>query len=239
MNTKTQNTGQAAPWNVKIMAMQFVCDKIASTVTLFTRYKQGMRQVSVPWTCGIAGFLMTFGWIFTAFSKRDLGGAFELYPVVLVATAFWKRRKRFAELCRGELLHTYSPGTSYLERLPLPAFLLNFRVLYRFVEPALTIILAMLTGEFISQPLGRWVFVAAICIFISEHAAYERLLDDHLTDMDLLIEADHRKMRMANLETGTQTAVSPTTEEVAEISSGVSSDLFKQIQKLRAKQQSS
>src|ERR1022692_795219 len=64
----------------------------------------------------------------------------------------------------------YSPGLSWLEKLPLPPYLKAHRRIYRFCEPGLLFIFSMFIGMIISTALARWIALCSVAIFIYEQA---------------------------------------------------------------------
>lgn len=207
----------------------------AITVMVFIRRRLGFRMLKPSRLIGMGVLLMCIDNIFSLFSHNGLGALFGEFPWVMMGFGFVQRFRRWRELCRGERWHTYSPGISYLEMLPLPRFLTTQRRLYRFVEPALLFILAMLVGIFFSEPLARWIAFSSICLFLYEQGQYEKQLERDLDVHDSLLSAEVHEEVVEHFEGGQPVERPLTLEETAGIPTGVSHDIRRQIEHRRAK----
>lgn len=181
-----------------------------------------------------------FLWVINGICNTNLlifspaGFIFGEFPLVFLIVGFIQRNRRWKELLAGERWYTYSSGVSYLELLPLPAFLKTQRRLYRFCEPALCFILAMGIGCLFSQALGRWLAFSSFAIFLTEQAAYDFRLERDLDLLDSGLAAEVAAETVKHFE-GPQPNQEPLTlEDTAGISTGISFDIQKQILSRRA-----
>lgn len=226
------------PLSQKIKIFQAICGRIAKCATLFIRSGTGYRGIDMAWMIGIAVFLYTFGSVFTWFSKRDLGGLYELYPLILLATAAYQRHKRWKEIEAGELKHSHADGVSFLEKLTwLPAALTKNAALYRVWEPALIFVGSMLIGAFISQPLGRFLALVAVADFVHESALYDFRLNIALDILDARLEAESHQKTVEHFEPVQEGQNLQASDPAEVISSGISQDILNNIQARRAKRQ--
>jgi hypothetical protein len=209
----------------------------ALTMMVFIRRKVGYRMLK-PSRLITMAFILKFldGLTYLIPFASPAGEIFAEFPLVMLAFGFFQRWRRWKELCNGERWHTMSPGISYLEALPLPAFLTAHRRIYRFVEPFLLFIGSMLIGMFFSQGLGRWVFFCSFCLFIYEQALYEKQLDRDLDVLDGMIAAEVQGETVEYFSGEQPEQRERTIQETSGIPTGVAFDLHRQIEKLRAKQ---
>lgn len=210
----------------------------ALSIMVFMRRKVGFRLLKPSWLIGIAMFL----WFINGVCDIDFlifkpaGFLFAEFPWVMLAFGFFQRYRRWKELCNGERWHTMSPGISYLEVLPLPAFLKAHRRIYRFVEPIGCFIFAMFFGVFFSEPLARWIAFSSIALFIYEQTLYERQLERDLDMLDSLIAAEVQGETVEHFS-GEQPGVKERSiEETGGIPTGVAFDIHRQIETRRARQ---
>jgi hypothetical protein len=230
---KTQPTQQTSLTD-KMKIVQTLAVFPAITLMVFIRQKIGFRMLKPSRLIAVAIFIMFIDGLCSTFGHQT-GMLFTEFPWVMLGFGFYQRHRRWKELGRGELLHTQSPGISYLERLPLPQFLLEQRRIYRFVEPLLCFIAAMIIGVFISRPLAQWIAFSSFALFIFEQTLYEKALEHELEELDGLITAEV-KAKIAEHYSGTQTDQEQLTlEQSAGLPSGVSKDIQKQIQLRRAR----
>jgi hypothetical protein len=209
----------------------------ALTMLVFIRRKVGYRMLKPSRLITMAFILKFVGGLTSIIPfATPVGEIYSEFPVVMLAFGFFQRWRRWKELCNGERWHTMSPGISYLEVLPLPAFLRAHRRIYRFVEPFSLFIGSMLIGMFFSQGLGRWVFFCSFCLFIYEQAVYERQLDRDLDVLDGMIAAEVQKETVEFFEGEQPVEKERTIQETSGIPTGVAFDIHRQIEKLRAKQ---
>jgi hypothetical protein len=154
----------------------------------------------------------------------------------LLTVAFLERYRRWRELCNGERWHTLSPGISYLELLPLPAFFKAHRRIYRFLDPLACFIFSMFFGAFVSQPLARWFAFSSFALFIYEQTLFEKQLDRDLDILDGLVAAEVQTETVEHFAGPQADEQRRTLEDTAGIPTGVAFDIHRQIEKRRAQQ---
>jgi hypothetical protein len=222
----------------KMKIAQYLAMFPALSLMVFIRRKVGFRMLRPSWLIGIAMFLWFINGIcninFLIF--KPAGFLFSELPTVMLAFGFFQRYRRWKELCNGERWHTMSPGISYFELLPLPAFLKAHRRIYRFVEPIGCFIASMFIGMIFSEPLARWIAFSSICLFIYEQAVYEKQLDRDLDILDSLIAAEVQGETVEHFSGEQPEEKERSIEETGGIPTGVAFDIHRQIERRRAKQ---
>jgi len=107
-------------------------------------------------------------------------------------------------LCNGERWHTFSPGISYLEALPLPPFFKSHRRTNRFLDPAAVAVIALLVGFLLSHGLGVWLLFSAFFLYVYEQNLYEKQLNHDLDTLDGLFAAEVQAEVVKHFEGGAQ-----------------------------------
>jgi hypothetical protein len=221
----------------KMKIVQYLAILPALTIMVFTRRKLGFRMLKPARLIGMAFFLSFLNDLSNLLPfSHGAGVIFSEFPLVMLIFGFGQRYRRWKELCRGERWHTYSPGISWLELLPLPAMLKAHRRIYRFVEPISCFIFSMFFGIFFSQPLARWFAFSAFAMFIYEQSLFDRQLDRDLDILDGLVAAEVQTQTVDHFAGSQPDEEQRTMEETAGIPTGVAFDIHKQIETLRAKQ---
>lgn len=229
---KTQPTQTSLTDKMKIV--QHLAVFPAITLMVFIRQKIGFRMLKPSRLIAVAIFIMFIDGLCSTFGHQT-GALFTVFPWVMLGFGFYQRHRRWKELGNGELLHTLSPGISYLERLPLPQFLMEQRRIYRFCEPLLCFVAAMLIGIFLSRQLAQWIAFSSFALFIFEQTLYEKALEHDLDVLDGLVTAEVQG-KIADHFSGTKTDQEQMTlEQSAGLPSGVSRDIQRQIELRRAR----
>jgi hypothetical protein len=222
----------------KMKIVQYLAILPAITIMVFMRRKVGFRMLKPSWLIGMACFL----WFIDGLCATNLlvfspcGYIFTKFPWVMLAAGFLQRYLRWRDLCSGHQWHTFSPGISYFEYLPLPKFLKAHRRIYRFVDPAACFIFSMFFGVFFSEPLARWIAFSSLALFIYEQALFEKQLDRDLDILDGLVAAVVQTKTVEHFAGPQGDDVQRTLEETAGIPTGVAFDIHRQIEKLRAQE---
>ena len=218
----------------KMKIAQYLAIFPAITIIIFIRRKVGFRMLKPSRLIGIAAFLSFIDGLLTTFN-RSPGVLFTEFTWAILIVGFFQRYRRWKEINNGQRWHTLSPGVSYLELLPLPRFLIAHRRIYRFVEPSLCFVLAMLMGIFVSQGLARWIAFSSICLFIYEQTLFEKQLDRDLDILDGLVAAEVHKETVEHFSGEQPEDKQRTLDETAGIPTGVAYDIQRQIEKRRVR----
>jgi hypothetical protein len=217
--------------------VQYLAIFPAITIMVFMRRKLGFRMLKPSRLITMAFILMFINSLSNGLPfVQPCGYIFEKFPWLMLAVAFLERYRRWRELCNGERWHTLSPGISYFEFLPLPAFLKSHRRIYRFVDPAACFIAAMLIGIFISRPLAKWVAFSSFALFIFEQTLFDKQLDRDLDILDGLVVSEVQAETVEHFSGPQPQEEQRTLQDTAGIPTGVAFDIHRQIELLRAKQ---
>ena len=224
----------------KMKIVQYLAIFPALTIMVFMRRKVGFRMLKPSRLIGMAFFL----WIIDGICNIDFavihpaspaGYIFNKFPWVMLAFGFGQRYLRWRDLCNGERWHTHSPGISYLELLPLPAFLRAHRRIYRFLDPLACFVFSMYFGAMFSAPLARWFAFSSFCLFIFEQTLFEKQLDRDLDILDGLVAAEVQSETVEHFAGPQIGDTERTLQQTAGIPTGVAFDIHKQIELRRAK----
>ena len=216
--------------------MQFLAAFPALTIMIFTRRKLGFRFLKPSRLIIMAAILGAINSLTNDLPfVHPAGSVFAAFPLVMLIFGLQQRHQRWQELARGESWHTMSPGISYLEFLPLPAFLKSHRRLYRFCEPSLCFIFSMIFGMFVSTALARWFAFSSLCMFIFEQNLFERALENDLDVLDGLIASEVQAGTVEHFKGQSSDEEQRAIEDTAGIPTGVAFDIQKQIELRRAK----
>jgi len=222
----------------KMKIVQYLSILPAITIMVFMRRKVGFRMLKPTWLIGMAVFLWFIDGLcntnFLIFSP--CGSRFSNFPWYMLAFGFLQRYMRWRDLCKGVRWHTYSPGISYFELLPLPRFLKAHRRIYRFIDPAACFMLSMLIGMYYSAPVARWIAFSSFALFIYEQALFEKQLDRDLDILDGLVAAEVQTETVEHFAGPQPDEERRTLEDTAGIPTGVAYDIHRQIEKRRAQQ---
>jgi len=224
----------------KMKIVQYLAIFPAITIMVFMRRKVGFRMLKPSRLITMAFILMFIDGLTNDLPfVKPAGVFFSEFPLFLLAAGFFQRWRRWKELCRGERWHTLSPGISYFELLPLPAFICSHRRIYRFLDPAACFIFSMFFGILFSQPLARWFAFSSFALFIYEQTLFEKQLDRDLDILDGLVAAEVQNETVKHFEGPQPDEEQRTLQDTAGIPTGVAFDIHKQIEMLRAKQRTS
>jgi len=221
-------------WMEKINFVRAFSRFPAITVMVFIRRKIGFRMMNPTWLIILAIIMLLTPVIFKA-AAAPFGFLMVIYALALLGLGFFQRWQRWQELCNGEHWHTYSPGISYLETLPLPPFFRSHGRVGRFLDPAAVAIVALLVGIILSHGLGIWLLLSAFFLYVHEQDAYQAQLNRDLDTLDGLVAAEVQAETVKHFE-GKQPEEQRSIEETAGIPTGLAPDIHRQVELRRAKQ---
>jgi hypothetical protein len=229
----------------KIELIQWLALFPAITVMVFIRRKIGFRMIKPAWLFIMTGILFIFTDMFGArFYVGFFGfggilgpmpGLIKLYALAMLGMGLYQRFTRWRELCKGVRWHTYSPGISILEVLPLPAFFRANRRIYRFLDPALCIIVAQFVAPHLSQGLVLWLTFAGFSLYVYENALYEKMVEHDLDTLDNLISSEVQMETVKHFEGPQPDERQRTLQDTGGIPTGSAPDIHKQIELLKIK----
>jgi hypothetical protein len=160
-----------------------------------------------------------------------------VFAFAMLGLGMFQRWKRWHELCHGDHWHTYSPGISYLEYLPLPVYFRSHYRINRFLDPVTVLIAGLLIALFLSHGLGLWIMFSALSLFVFEQDLYEMALNH---DLDLLDGMSVSKAQGALLKffegDGSQYR-KLTVEDTAGVPTGLAPDIHRRVEILRTQEE--
>jgi len=221
------------PWLEKINIIRALSLFPAITVMVFIRRKIGFRLMKPPVLVVLAIIMIVVAQVLPI-AAAPFGALLTIYALAMLALGLFQRRLRWNELCRGERWHTYSPGISILEFLPLPGFLKANRRVNRFLDPALVAIVGLILSA-MSHGLGVWIMFSAFFLYVFEQDLYEKQLGRDLDILDGLVSAEVQEETVKLFEGKQPESIQRPLAETAGIPTGLAPDIHQQIQLRRAK----
>ena len=205
----------------------------AITVMVFIRHKLGFRMMKPIWLVIMTVIILVVSAVAGDVAK-PFASLFVIYALAMLGLGLYQRYLRWGDLAKGVRWHTYSPGLSYLEMLPIPPFFLVKRRLYRFVDPLACAIAGLLLA-LLSRALGAWVLFSALALYIYEQALYERMLEQDLDILDGLVAAEIQGEVAKHYDGPQADQKQMQLEETAGIPTGVAPDIHRQVELRKAK----
>jgi hypothetical protein len=206
----------------------------AITVMVFIRRKLGFRMMKPTWLVVLTIIMLLIPVLFSAVAQ-PFGFLMVIYALSMLGLGLFQRWQRWKELCNGERWHTFSPGISYLETLPLPPFFKSHRRVNRFLDPALVAIVALLVGLLLSHGLGIWLMFSALFLCVYEQNLYDKQLANDLDTLDGLVAAEVQAETVKHFDGKQPEEQQRSLEETAGIPTGLAPDIHRQVELRRAK----
>jgi hypothetical protein len=153
-----------------------------------------------------------------------------IYAMIMVGLGLRQRIQRWNQLSRGRKQHTFCPGESVLARLrlPLPAFMKKNRRLYRYGDPALVVIAALVLGM-LCHLLGLWLLFCAACVAVFEGDLFLKIVNRDLDLMDNTISAEVSQKVLEMIEAGESEEAQEQVKKDAGIPTGIDGSLKNKI----------
>ena len=233
MPTPQDKKFEELPWLEQVDLFRRLSLFPAITVMVFIRRKIGFRVMNPTWLIILTIIIFIFPDL-PGGLPSPTDGLMKFYALVMLALGLFHRSRRWRELCRGERWHTYSPGISILEFLPLPGFLKSNRRVNRFLDPALVVIIGLIILA-LSKPLGIWIIFSAFFLYVYEQNLYEKQLARDLDILDGMVAAEVQEETVKLFEGKLTENIQRPLAETAGIPTGLAPDIHKQIQLRRAK----
>lgn len=233
MNTQNQKFEEMT-WLQRIDLIRTLSLFPAITVMVFIRRRIGFRMVRPAWI----GFLAAIMLVVPAVAHQvaqPFAALMMAYALAMLGLGLWQRRQQWKALCSGQRWHTYSPGISYLESLPLPLFFRSHGRVRRFLDPAAVGIVALLVGLLLSHGLGVWLMFSAFFLYVYEQNLYEKQLAQSLDTLDGLVVAEVQDETVKFFEGNPSEEQHRTLEETAGIPTGLAPDIARHVETRRAK----
>ena len=206
---------------------------LALSVMVFMRRKVGFRRLGKGTLFGMTFCMLVANW-FHNLHFSFLGGitsgsddSLAYFAIAALGLGLWQRRKRIEEIRQGRPEHTFSPGGTWFDFLPIRADFIQ-----RFVDPGVAFVAGAVLSK-LGLGLGSWLMVAAVAFAIVEHAVNAKGVEVRLNDIDNGIEARLRAGFMTDYVTR-ESATRPQNDEVgSSIATGADAQLAAEIEKRR------
>jgi hypothetical protein len=207
----------------------------AITVMVFFRRRLGFRLMRPTWLIVLTVIMVVASVAAPAF-MHPFVFLMPVYAVAMLGLGYWQRWQRWCELCRGERWHTYSPGISYFETLPLPVVLRSHRRINRWLDPAAVLVAGALVAVLLSHGLGVWIMFSAFFLYVYENDIYEKQVNRDLDTLDGLFASEVQSEVVERFVDGKVADAAPQPiQETAGIPTGLAPDIARQVAIRRAK----
>jgi hypothetical protein len=213
------------PWLDRVNVIRALSLFPAITVMVFIRRKVGFRMVKPIWLFTMTLIMLMVPVIFNSVAA-PFASLMVIYALSMYGLGMWQRWQGWCELCRGGHWHTYSPGISYLEKIPWPLFLRSHRRINRWLDPAAVALVGILINLFLSHALGAWIFFSAFFLYVYEQDLYEKQLAQYLDMLDSMDDSDVQAQNAKNYADGKSAA---TQQRSLEDTAGIPVDLAPEI----------
>jgi hypothetical protein len=222
-------------WRERVEIVRMLSWFLSITIIPLAKCKAGFRMMSPAALAIMSTIMFSLSAVFHS-ASGPFPFLMPVYALAVLGMGLWQRHRRWQELCRGEMVMTYSPGTSLLARFPWPRFFLSHNRVARFLDPAAAGIVGAIVGLFLNHILGIWIMVSAFFLHVFEQDAFWRQLNRDLDLLDQLFAADVQAQVMAHFK-GSQPPkqAQATLAETVPVATGVDPDIAKQIERRRKK----
>ena len=160
----------------------------ALSVMVLLRKNLGYRLLNPGWLGGVALFLFVIGGLATGTPNH---GALQWFAGLVLWAGLVQRLRRWRDLRRGVVAHSYYIGDSRLLCRWFPAFLRRNRRFTRFFDTSLCI----LGGVFLLEPcrpLGLWLLLSGFALRVLESRVLRRSRERDLDTVDSMIESEEQ-----------------------------------------------
>jgi hypothetical protein len=158
-----------------------------------------------------------------------------LYGLAALALGVLNRHLRWKEMQGGKLWLSISNGISYLEKIRWPAFFLRENRLVRWIEPLCVLFAGLIVSLFLCRLLGIWIMVQAAFASLFQQMVYEETINRQFIELDGLINSEAQSKFIAFYSGKNSALPPPSTVECEGVSTGLSADLQRAIERKRAK----
>ena len=220
MEDKPQSTSTILD---KIDMMRKIAIFPALTVMIFLRRGIGFRLLKPNWLLVLAIIMIGVALVFPA-AAAPFGPALIIYALAMLGWGSYQRWQRWKDITQGVRWHTYSPGISYLEKIPWPVFSQSHRRINRFVDPIAVCIVGFVALA-VSHLLGLWLEVAALFLYVYEQQLYEAMLNHDLDILDGLIASEVQGETVKHFQQAQPEDKVRSIDDTAGIPTGVAPDI--------------
>lgn len=195
----------------------------------------GYRSIKPVWFV-VQAIIMCILPVAVPKAVKPCGSVMVVYGLVSLGMALLRRHRAWKSLCQGIRRFTFSPGFSWIERIPrLHSYFLRERRVQRFLDPLAILIIGIPFG-LLCHLMGLWFLISAACLAVWESDLYRRMIDRDLNILDSFftseVQADVAKMFE---EGASQEKLDQVVKDAGDVSTGMAPDIQRQIQIRKAK----
>jgi hypothetical protein len=170
-----------------LMLLHWILGWFVMSVVVFLRRNFGERYLSwlnILFGMTAVGFFTGLGNLILSQRSSHLSYTIELAYYAVVSLSVFHRVIIWRKNRRGELWHSYNPGTSLIRIPGVPE-----EVVAKWVEPGVLFALAFMAGKFGDTPLRWWLLIGSFALLVHEQVSYFMQRQQFLNLRDALIES--------------------------------------------------
>ena len=170
-----------------MMLIHWVLGWFVMSVVVFLRRDFGERYLSwvnILFGMTAIGFFTGIGNVLLSQGHNNLSWAIQLSYYGVVGLSVFHRVMIWRRNRKGELWHSYNPGTSLLQ---IPG--LSEEAVAKWIEPAVLFFLSYLAGKLNDGPLHTWLLIGSFALLVHEQVSYHMQRQQFLDMRDALIES--------------------------------------------------
>lgn len=213
----------------KIAIFDFLAYLPALTVMVIIRRGLGYRVINLVHIFGVTIFLAIVGSFYDPGNPDHHLGHLKVFALLVLFCAAAQRIKRRREMKRGTCEHSYYIGDSPFDYNWLPDSFRRNRIMARFADPLLCVVMGMsLTTK--SPAVSGWLFFSALSLMATEAAVRKKQQNIELDVRDSLIASQHQGNIVREFE---QPPSQQPQQPAAGVPTGLGSDIQRKIQRRR------
>ncbi len=161
----------------------------ALTLMVILRRDMGYRLLNVGVLTAVFGLLFVVTVLATPGNESANTTPLLIFAVIGYFNGIAQKIRRWRDLNRGIVIHSYYLGSSPFDFSWLPDFMRRNRRVARFGDPIFCAIIGLALFRF-SHALSVWVTFSAFCLRAYEHQIFQRELHRGFDFEDSIIEAE-------------------------------------------------
>jgi len=210
--------------------MQWMMKYPALTVMVFLRRDMGYRFLNPLHLLSMTGILAFISVSINSKNPHAKPEHLFIFAVLALFLGGCQRTKRWRELKRGIVQHSYYIGTSPFDFRWLPNFIRCNRKIARFIDPIFCLLIGLVCLP-VSSMLGLWLIFAGASLRAYEHAVHRKELNRNLDMLDSIIVSQVHSRTVEKFE---DQPSAPQAQGPTGIPTGLAPDIQKQIKRRNA-----
>lgn len=165
----------------------------ALTLMVMLRRDMGYRLLNIGALTAVFGLLFVVTLLATPDNESANTTPLLIFAVIGYVNAIVQKIRRWRELRRGNISHSYYLGSSPFDFKWLPAFMRRNRRMARVGDPIISALIGLALYPF-SHALSVWIVFSAFCLRAYEHQIFHRErnrafdFDDSIIEAEIVIE---------------------------------------------------